>query len=338
MGAFIKRIQNTAHTYKLWSEGSRILVGVSGGPDSMCLLHVLVRLAPKYHWQLHLAHVNYGLRGEDSNKDEGLVKDMARTYNLPCAILRPRIEQSANLEEYLRDIRYQFFNETRMRYEFHTIAIAHTQNDQAETVLMRLLRGTGLSGLSSMKPKNGTIIRPLLFTDRKHINAYNARHSVAFRLDQSNQDPRFLRNKIRHELIPFLEERYNPSLIKTLSQTARLLSDDYTALLDHTKNTLIPTEHHAYSISFSREAFFALSDSDQKMFLRQNCSFLYGNTKGITLQHIEETIAFLNHHKTPLALMKMSHFFLNRDGDRIVLGLSDFLNVSPLSEKIHPHS
>lgn len=227
---FIKRVQNTVKKFELWQKGDVFIVCVSGGPDSLCLLDVLATLQKKYAFTLRVAHVNYHLRGKASDRDEALVKKMADQYHLPLAVLAQKKKLKNVSEETLRDIRYAFFETLRKKYGAQHIAVAHSQDDQAETFLLRLLRGAGLFGLSAMRPKNNFVIRPLIETSRRDILRYLKERGIASGTDASNADERYMRNRIRHTLLPLLEEKFQPQIKKLLAHTARLLAEDFSLL------------------------------------------------------------------------------------------------------------
>ncbi len=224
---FLKRVQNTVAQYELCQPGESFIVAVSGGPDSLCLLDVLFLLSKKEDFRLHIAHVNYRLRGKDSDQDEALVRAQGAAYGLSLSVLRPKKPAPANLEETLRTIRYRFFEKLHLEKRATRIAVAHHEDDQAETLLLRLLRGSGLSGLSAMRPKNGVVVRPLIAMSREDILRYLTDRHIPYRIDTSNTDPRFLRNKVRSSLIPLLEKDYQPRIKKILAHTASLLALDY---------------------------------------------------------------------------------------------------------------
>lgn len=225
--AFLKRVQNTVAQYQLWDEKESFVVAVSGGPDSLCLLDVLYLLSRKTGSTIHVVHVNYGLRGRDSDLDEKLVRERARIYKVDLSVFHPKKTSSRNLEEKLRTVRYQLLEKIRKEKGATLIAVAHHEDDQAETFLLRLLRGSGMRGLSSMLPKNGFVVRPLIEASRKDILHYLTERGLSYRIDKSNEQATFLRNRIRHELIPFLEKNYQPNIKRILSGTASLLSADY---------------------------------------------------------------------------------------------------------------
>lgn len=226
----MKRVQNTIAKYDLWKHQESFIVAVSGGPDSLCLLDVLFLLSGKHAYRLHIVHINYRLRGKDSDRDEACVRQRAHIYNLPLTVFHPRKTNTSNLEEKLRDIRYQYFEKMRENKKAGLIAIAHHEDDQAETFLLRLLRGSGMKGLSAMRPKNNHVVRPFIEISRADILQYLKERSITYREDKSNADPRFLRNQIRHELIPLLEKNYQPKIKEVLAGTASLLASDYSLL------------------------------------------------------------------------------------------------------------
>ena len=268
MAQFIKTIQNFAFANNLWEKGSKIVVGVSGGPDSACLLDILSKLAPKYDFKLHIAHVNYALRGKDSIGDELFVRQLSEKYNIPLSVHTPNKSQyKGNLENSLRNIRYEYFESLRKELGFDLIAVAHNQDDQAETVLMRIIRGGGLNGLSAMKVKSGNLIRPLLGTSKEQILAYNKQHKLKFRLDKSNKEEKFMRNKIRHKLIPYLEKSFNPSIKKTLGDWSIAVADDYD-FIDSSAERFALSVCKNKCAHFSAKEFLRLNIAIQRQALR----------------------------------------------------------------------
>lgn len=259
-------MQNTVKKFELWKTGDSFIVGVSGGPDSLCLLDILTTLQKKYAFTLYVAHVNYHLRGKSSDLDETLVKKMAKQHHLPLTILSRKKTLHSASEETLRTIRYAFFETLRKKHGADHIIVAHNQDDQAETLLLRLLRGAGLFGLSAMRAKNNFIIRPLIETSRTDILRYLEERSLSFREDASNTDPRYFRNRIRHELIPYLEKEFQPQTRKLLAETALLLGDDYA----NSQNTpaILPTKQGSNYAEFSRSALLSLSEARLRHNLR----------------------------------------------------------------------
>lgn len=314
---FIKNIQNFAFQNDLWSKGSKIIVGVSGGPDSVCLLDILVNLAPKYDFELHIAHVNYGLRGKDSDKDEVLVRILAEKYKLNLSVLKPRKSlYKGNLENTLREIRYDFFENLRLEHKFDLIAIAHNQDDQAETVMMRILRGSGLEGLSAIKTKNGNLIRPLLNASKAEILAYNKQKKLKFGIDKSNKNPDFTRNRIRHGLLPYLEKNFNPAIKKSLATWSQNVAEDYNYINQQAERFALKTCKNKCS-DFSSNEFLSLHDSLRRQVLRNIYLKLKGNKKDIESKQIEEIIKIIKSTKNKISKASVGGLNITKKGVKI---------------------
>ena len=233
----VAQIRGTIQKHQMLTSRERVLAGVSGGADSVCLALVLNELG----LDVAVAHVNHGLRGAESDTDEEFTKELAGTLGVPFFATkvalsgpapaasalwlsrRPLPGGEANLEAAGREARRQFFIETARRRGYSKIALAHTRNDRVETFLMNLLRGAGSEGLVSMAPVSGNTIRPLIETGRNEVEAYLTENNQSWRTDSSNFDLGFARNRLRHAVIPELESRFNPSLIQTLARTVEIL-------------------------------------------------------------------------------------------------------------------
>jgi tRNA(Ile)-lysidine synthase len=209
----------------LVARGQRIGVAVSGGADSLCLLHVLLELAPRWDLEVHVVHVNHQLRGQASDEDESFVEAKAREYGLPLHVRRATIAKQENLEQAARQARLDFFRELRLTLD--RIATGHTLSDQAETVLFRLIRGAGPSGLSGILPRTEEgIIRPLLCINRIEVEQFLNERGIRWRTDETNRQRDFVRNRIRLDLLPYLEQNYNPAIAAQLAQTADIARDE----------------------------------------------------------------------------------------------------------------
>lgn len=210
--------------------GDYLLVAVSGGIDSTVLLDVLHQLQTELHYKLHLVHFDHALRPE-SRADSRFVVEQARDRELPCSVERRDVgeyarAQKLSIEEAGRRLRYVFFEQAAHRIGAAFIALGHHAEDQAETVLLRLLRGSGTTGLGAMEVvRDGRYVRPLLGVRRREIEEYAREWALSYREDSSNRDLRFMRNRVRSELLPLLKE-YNPNIAETLNRTARLLKDE----------------------------------------------------------------------------------------------------------------
>lgn len=225
----LRKVGNYIRLHKLLNPGDTVIVAVSGGADSVALLDVLASLKP-LSLRLIVAHLNHCLRGAESDADEAFVCKLAQRYGTSFVTSAVDVktlsrQEKLSLEEAGRIARYRFFGEIATSCNARCVAVAHHADDQAETVLMRLIRGTGGSGLVAMSPGSGSVIRPLLAVTRAEIENYLEQKGLQHRIDQSNTDLNFLRNRIRHELIPFLKN-YNPAIAERLATTAEALSED----------------------------------------------------------------------------------------------------------------
>ena len=324
MPHLIKKIQNFSFQNELWQVRGKIIVGVSGGPDSVCLLDILAKLAPKYDLRIYIAHVNYGLRGKDSDKDEEFTKNLAKKYDLPINTLQVKkvqIKKGANLEENLRQIRYDFFEKIRKEKKLDLIAVAHNMDDQAETLLMRIIRGSGLQGLGSMRPKNNFLIRPLLATSRKEILAYLEKNELNYQIDTTNTDTRFLRNKIRFKLIPYLEKNYNSSIKKILFSSSLNIANDYNYIENESGKALKKSslEDTTGKIILSIKKISSLPQSLQRQSLRIAISLVKNSRKDIIFQHTDELIKMIKSKKNKSQKIKFEGLKISRSGDRLTL-------------------
>lgn len=298
MAQLIKTVQNFAFANELWEKNSKVVLGVSGGSDSACLLDIFSKLAPKYKLELCIAHVNYNLRGNDSKEDEIFVAALAEKYGIPLVILKPKkSEYKGNLENCLRVLRYDFFENLRQDLNFDLVAVAHNQDDQAETVLMRIIRGSGLNGLSAMKAKTKNIIRPLLQTSKKDILAYMKQNKLKYRTDKSNLDIKFTRNSVRHQLLPYLEKNFNPSIKETLSEWSASVASDY-ELIDQQAQFFVDSVCTNKCAHFSAQEFLAQHQAMQRQILRNIAVVLKKDSLDIENGQVEELIKVIKSTKS----------------------------------------
>jgi tRNA(Ile)-lysidine synthase len=313
MPNLIKKIQNHIFENSLFERNSKIILGISGGPDSTCLLDVFSKLQKKYKLELAIAHVNYHLRGKDSEKDEQFVEKLAEEYNLSLDILEAHIEKKDKSEEKLRDVRYAFFEEIRKENKFDLIAVAHNCDDQAETVLMRLIRGTGLNGLSAMQAKNGKIIRPLLEIPRKEIITYLKANNLSYRIDKTNKQTIYLRNKIRNKLIPYLEKNYNPNLKQVLAKSAKTFGEDYAVIEELTEKFWEENK------TLSAKKILALPVAIQKRILQKALAQKKPASAHENFTQIEEILKALKSTKNKNQVVKSAGLKMTRHGDKITI-------------------
>jgi tRNA(Ile)-lysidine synthase len=311
-------VRSTIVRYQLIGPGDIVVVGVSGGPDSLCLLHVLHALAPELGACLHVAHLHHGLRGADADADAAFVADIAEAWGLTCSVEQADVaalasQTSAALEEAAREARYTFLGRLAGEVGAQAVAVGHNADDQAETVLMHFLRGSGLAGLRGMQPKsafprpqliidncqlpivNSRLIRPLLFVPRADILAYCAEHGLEPRYDRSNEDTTFFRNRLRHELLPLLEG-YNPQIGRILSQSAAVLAGDYellrSDLLDAWPQVLV--QESAGRLVLDLAAWRRLPTALQRSVLREAIQRLRASLRNVNYVHVDNAFWLLH--------------------------------------------
>lgn len=274
----------------LISDGDRIVVAVSGGIDSMVLLDLLCRLAGTHGLEVMAAHINHGLRGKDSDLDEMLVHERSEHYGIRC-LAKQKKPVGENIQDCARRIRYDFLEMVARKFLAGSIAVAHHMDDQAETVLIHLLRGTGLRGLVGMRPLarigEMNLIRPLLATPRYDIETYAEARHIPYRDDRTNAGEKYLRNRIRHKLLPLLCE-FNPKIALHLASLADRLADDDEALELVAKTSLdsILTNSRKSGLSFNRKVFISLPSSIRKRLLREAFVRASGDAKDLNADQI----------------------------------------------------
>lgn len=238
--AVLDEIRRFVARHGLLEPGDRVIVALSGGPDSLGLALALHRLRMPWRLDLHLFHLHHGLRGEEADRDAAFVQEVAERLELPCTVVRRDVRGEASrlrtgLEAAGRAVRYRELAGLAARLGASRVAVGHTRDDQAETVLMALLRGTGRRGLGGMAPARPlgfgappgvTLVRPLLAVGRAETLALCREAGLEPRRDASNEDPRFLRSRIRTELLPLLRERYSPAVVLRLATLAEILRDE----------------------------------------------------------------------------------------------------------------
>lgn len=315
MADLMDRLRQIVERHGLFSVGESIVVGVSGGPDSLCLLHLLCRLKGEYRLAIHAAHLHHGLRGADADGDAEFVRRLAADWALPCTIEQvdvPALARKYSLatEEAARRARYAFLRRVAEEEGSQTIAVGHNADDQAETVLMHWLRGSGMAGLRGMLPRtslddyrlldvtnsqqtvsNLRLVRPLLEVSRAKIEAYCEYHGLVPRFDRSNLDATYYRNWLRHKVLPMLA-RHNPNVQEVIRRSARVLAEDYAllrALLEETWPT-VTVEETVERISFDLNGWRALPVSLQRSTLREAIHRLCYSLRNINFLHVENAV------------------------------------------------
>lgn len=285
----IKKFRHTIKYYGLIAKNDKIVVGVSGGPDSVTLLYLLNNLKKELNLTLHIAHLDHMLR-KDSDADRRFVHNLAIRLKLPITSAQVNVAElvkKGSVEEIARNVRLGFLFSVAKKIKARKIALGHNFDDQAETVLMRILRGAGLCGLSAMLPKREIsgyqIIRPLIEIRRKEIETFLKSKKITPRRDVSNAQDIYLRNRIRNSLLPLLEKDYNKSIKEVLVNIADSVGFDYDYLMR-------AAHHKAGKIgrNISLDKLSKLHPSMRRLILRLAISSLKGDTRKIDFRHIKE--------------------------------------------------
>ncbi len=301
---FVTKVAGTLTAYRMIDPGDSILVAASGGPDSTALLHALFQIAAQRGIPLAAAHIHHGLRGERADRDADFAARQASLLDIGFFSERLdvpgyRRRYRLSTEEAARRLRYEALQRIADCHGFSKIAVGHHADDSAESILMFLLRGSGPRGLGGVMPKRGAIIRPLIERRREEILAYLSREGIPFTVDETNADTRFLRNRIRHELIPQLAAGYNPNLVQTLLRLADIVRAD-----DRWLETLAePLFAEALAsrtdeqIVLSVPRVSALPEAAGRRVIRRALQEMNGDLKRIGFRHIEAICRLLSAQK-----------------------------------------
>jgi tRNA(Ile)-lysidine synthase len=299
MDPLLHRVQQTIQDFRMLEPGHTVLVAVSGGADSMALLDTLWRLREPLALRLCVAHLNHQMR-PDAAEDASFVEAVAGNLGL-CYIgdrrdvPTYRRQHKASPEDAARRLRYAFLRAAAAELGADRIAVGHTADDQAETELLRLLRGSGLRGLGGIPPRHGDIVRPLIQVLRTDILQYLQSHRLPFREDPSNVQRQYARNRLRLDILPILRQHFNPRLAHTLSRTAQLLAEDEAALQAITQQHVLAACSVSPSggISLELAALTSLPLALQRRVLRQALTELGGDLQGINATHIASIVTLM---------------------------------------------
>lgn len=324
------RVRDLIQREALWCHGAQLLLAVSGGPDSVVLLHLLhSKIAPCEALRLSVVHVHHCLRPE-ADDDASFVEEMAHSLGIPFFQRRVDVpahvaECGETVEEAARTLRYAALDDVAREVGADAIVTGHTADDQAETVLMRILRGTGATGLCGMPAKRGRIVRPLLSLWRADIDAYVQRHQLPFRIDGSNASMAFTRNRLRRELLPMLETEYAPRLRERLVKLAALSRQDNEAL------ELLTDSHYAQSVNWLPDGIAIVPEANVPMAItsrlwRRAIADVRGDMGDISYEHIADIAALLPGDEVHLPGVRV----LNEAG-RLV-----FLSTSIIEKQCRP--
>lgn len=286
----LEKVKKTIQKYDLLGKEDKVLIAVSGGPDSMALLHIL----HEFGYNIIVAHVNHGLR-ENATNDEKFVKDFCDMRKIPCFIKRVRLKEVAShmsTEELGRKVRYEFFHEIAEKEKCTKIATAHNANDNAETVIMNMIRGSGMLGLTGIGVKRENIIRPLIEVTRKEIEAYCEKEELSPCHDESNDEKIYTRNKVRLELLPYIEKNINSNVIMNLNRMSEILTgeEEFIEKIVEESYQQCVMEESFGKVVCNLKKFNTLDSVIRKRIIVKCIIKTLGNAKDIERIHIEDIL------------------------------------------------
>lgn len=289
----------------LIEEGDNVLLGFSGGPDSVFLFHCLIEIKEELSFNLYASHINHMYRGDDAMHDEDFVRDICQKYGIRLFVKRKHAGELARElkkteEEAGRILRYGFFKENLDEVGGGKIAVAHNLNDQAETVLQRIIRGTGIDGLSAMSFKKDNIIRPMLNVSKSDVLSYLNENNYEYCIDKTNLQDIYGRNKIRLNLIPYLEENFNPNIQNTLFRMSQTMERDKKIIEKYIEEKFnsAKLQGNTNKIIFDLNILKKMDDSELGRVIRRAVEELQGNTINLEMKHIDYAIDFIRNGTT----------------------------------------
>ncbi|MCD6118051.1 tRNA lysidine(34) synthetase TilS [bacterium] len=283
----------------------KIVVAVSGGPDSIVLLHLLYQIKKRYRLKLAVAHLNHCLRGEESDRDEDFVRNLAEKYGIMYVSQKSDVkkfskENRFSIEESARKVRYAFLESVRQKLMFDSIATGHNANDQAETILMNLARGSGIRGLGGIRSKRGCIIRPLLFAERKEIENYAYKLNLPYVIDSSNVSQEHKRNRFRMKVFPAIQEASGHDAVSSIAKTGRIVQDAFDFLVHEAENAYrqIVIQEHSDEIILDIVGFISYFRIIQEIMLIRVVEEFFGCREQISVHLINRLINLIRNGKS----------------------------------------
>jgi len=303
MDDLIKKTNQALRVHSMVDKGDAVIVGVSGGADSVCLLLALSELADEWELNLTVAHLDHSTRGGESARDAEFVVSLAKTLGLEYItekrdVPRETLESRSSFQETARKVRSDFLESTRSKLKADKIAVGHILDDQVETVLINFLRGSGTRGLGGMRPVRGNFIRPLFYSTRDEIIAFLKRRGVDFREDASNAKPDYLRNRIRLDLIPLLSQDYNPNIQQNIFETSRILQWDEEFLDQLSRDEfgkIGGREAEDQKIFLEISRLTALPQALKSRLVREAYRVGKGDLRKLSFFHVQQVLALLEH-------------------------------------------
>ena len=295
----VNKVIETINKYKLIVDGDKLVLGVSGGPDSICMLDILNEIKNRkiIHFEIIVAHLNHMIR-EEAIEDEEYVKNYCKKNQIEYYIKRVNVleiskEKKIGLEEAGRNVRYDFFQEILMKTKANKIGIAHNKNDKIETIIMHILRGSGVSGLKGISAiRDNKIVRPLIECDRNEIEDYCLQNKLNPRIDKTNFENEYTRNKIRNIVIPYIKEEFNPNIIETINRLSELVTEEDNYIEEEAKKTYnsILISKDCEKIVLNLKKFNQLSKVIKSRIILYASKDLIGSIQGLEKIHIEDII------------------------------------------------
>jgi tRNA(Ile)-lysidine synthase len=322
----LKKIADWADRKQVLMPGTAVVAGISGGADSVCLLHILLSLARLRSFSIFAVHINHMLRGSESDGDESFVRGLCAKWQVPLQAYREDVgsfaaENGRSVEEAGRMVRYERFRKVMKETGAQYVAVAHHKDDQAETVFFHLLRGSGLEGLCGMEDVSQWLLRPLLETGRDEIQAYMNRNGLACRTDSSNQDNAYTRNVIRNELFPLIQQKTGFPVATSLLRTARLLRSDRDFLQQMAaaqyERLLLPKENNA--VALRREALCGLHPAMAGRCIRMAWKEVTGSVAGLEEKHIAAVLELSGRKASGQSLQLPKGVFATIEYERLLL-------------------
>lgn len=330
-----KRVLKTIKEHNLIEDGDKIILGLSGGPDSVCLFHLLHRLKKIYNIEFFAVHLNHMLRGKEADEDENYVKKLCETYGVKCYSKAVDVnafckKNKLGIEEGARKVRYDLFEEIKTLVGANKVAIAHNTNDQAETIIMRLMRGTGISGLRGIeyKRKDG-MIRPILDIEKKDIEAYCEQYDLKPKIDKTNLESVYTRNKIRLKLFPYMEKEFNKNVIKNIvrmSENVKTDSDFIEKFADNCfKDVCVVYNEKVY---IYLDKFTSLDLAIKSRIVIRAIEKVLGDIKSIDKKHIDKILKLLDEKKKGKKINLPRGLVAERSFDYIAVFLVDLSKIN----------
>jgi tRNA(Ile)-lysidine synthase len=299
---FLKKVSRTLAMHAMFEPEDSVLVGVSGGPDSTALIHALQDMSDELAITLSIAHFNHEIRRETADKEAGFVRSLAKKLNIPFYVKNENVLHfkkinHLSLEEAARELRYKFFFDLAKKKGFSKIALGHHWDDNAEQVLMNLMRGSGLTGLSGIPAKRQNIIvRPLIHSSRDEIEEFIRKRDIRYVSDASNQDKQYLRNRVRHHLLPILNDSYNPGIKQNLNRLAQIITDEEDWILRY-----VNAEFDKHAITGKDNSLFlniawikCLPLALKRRILRHAIHVIKGDLRRIGFDHIDAALEIVS--------------------------------------------